>query len=62
MSMVTIQNQSLIRIADSLEELVKMQKVSNDLENRVETLEKMIEKVPEFYDYWKGLNCCGYQD
>ena len=32
------------------------------LADRVETLEKMIAKVPEFYEYWKRLNACGYQD
>jgi len=33
-----------------------------NLVDRVEALEKMIAKVPEFYEYWKRLNACGYQD
>ena len=33
-----------------------------ELRERVENMEKMIAKVPEFYEYWKGLNACGYQD
>jgi len=33
-----------------------------ELYDRVEALEKMIVKVPEFYEYWKKLNACGYQD
>ena len=54
---------SLNRIADSLEKQQKdYDEIILKLKERIENLEEAIKIVPEFYEYWKGLNACGYND